>query len=47
MADQFALVDYLLKQQYLWLAQPRPAAPKSVDEVLAGERGEGAFAGIG
>ena len=23
MADQFALVDSLLKQQYLWLAQPR------------------------
>jgi RimJ/RimL family protein N-acetyltransferase len=32
MADQFALVDYMLKQQYLWLAQP-----KSVDEVLARE----------
>ena len=24
MADQFALVDCLLKQQYLWLAQPGP-----------------------
>jgi len=26
MADQFALVDSLLKQQYLWLAAPRPAS---------------------
>ena len=25
MADQFALVDSLLKQQYLWLAAPRAA----------------------
>jgi RimJ/RimL family protein N-acetyltransferase len=25
MADQFALVDSLLKQQYLWLAAPHPA----------------------
>ena len=24
MADQFALVDCMLKQQYLWLAQPKP-----------------------
>lgn len=47
LADQFALIDNLLKQQYLWLAQPRPVAPKSVDEVLPGERREGAFAGIG
>ena len=35
MADQFALVDTMLKQQYLWLAQP-----KSVDEVLARERSQ-------
>ena len=41
MADQFALVDSLLKQQYLWLA-----APRSPDEMLARERGEGALAGI-
>jgi RimJ/RimL family protein N-acetyltransferase len=47
LADQFALVDNLLKQQFLWLAQPRPAAPTSVDEVRPGERREGAFAGIG
>jgi RimJ/RimL family protein N-acetyltransferase len=47
LADQFALVDSMLKQQFLWLAQPRPAAPKSVDQVLPGERREGAFAGIG
>jgi RimJ/RimL family protein N-acetyltransferase len=26
-ADQFALVDAMLKQQYLWLAQPRPRSP--------------------
>ena len=26
MADQFALVDCMLKQQYLWLAQPVPKA---------------------
>jgi len=47
LADQFALVDCMLKQQFLWLAQPGPATPKSVDEVLPGERREGAFAGIG
>jgi RimJ/RimL family protein N-acetyltransferase len=47
LADQFALVDNLLKQQYLWLAKARPAAPKSVDGVLPGERGKGALAGIG
>lgn len=47
LADQFALVDCMLKQQFLWLAQPRPAAPQSIDEVLPGERREGAFAGIG
>lgn len=47
LADQFALVDCMLKQQFLWLAQPRPAAPKSVDQVHPGERGEGALAGIG
>jgi GNAT superfamily N-acetyltransferase len=41
MADQFALVDSLLKQQYLWLARP-----KSVDEVAAGERREGTLAGV-
>ena len=40
-ADQFALVDCVLKQQYLWLAQP-----KSVDKVLAGERREGELSGI-
>lgn len=34
-ADQLALVDVMLKQQYLWLAQL-----KSVDEVLARERGQ-------
>lgn len=42
MADQFALVDSLLKQQYLWLAQP-----KSGGEMLAGERRQSAFAGVG
>ena len=41
-ADQFALVDSILKQQYLWLAQPR-----SVHEVPARQRGEGARAGVG
>jgi len=41
-ADQFALVDTLLKQQYLWLAQP-----KSVHDVLAGERRQGTLAGVG
>ena len=41
MADQLALVDCMLKQQYLWLAQP-----KSVDKVLAGERREREFSGI-
>jgi len=40
-ADQFALVDSLLKQQYLWLGQP-----KSVREVPAGELGQGALAGV-
>jgi len=47
LADQFALVDVLLKQQFLWLAQSGPAAPASVDEVLPGEGRKGAFAGIG
>ncbi len=42
MADQFALVDSMLKQQYLWLAQP-----KSVGEMPAGDRREGALAGVG
>jgi len=46
LADQFALVDVLLKQQFLWLAQPKPAAARSVDEMLAGERGEREGAGI-
>jgi len=41
LADQFALVDSMLKQQYLWLAQP-----KSVDEVPARERREGASAAV-
>jgi len=41
-ADQFALVDCMLKQQYLWLAQA-----KSVDEVLARERRQLARAGVG
>ena len=41
MADQFALVDCMLKQQYLWLARPG-----SVGEMPAGERREGALAGI-
>lgn len=40
MADQFALVDCLLKQQYLWLAQPglesAPTIPGS--EEVANER---------
>jgi len=46
LADQFALVDVLLKQQFLWLAQPKAAAARSVDEVLAGERGQRESAGI-
>jgi len=46
LADQFALVDVLLKQQFLWLAQPIPAATRSVDEVLARERGQREGAGI-
>ena len=41
MADQFALVDCMLKQQYLWLARP-----DSARQVPAGERREGARAGI-
>ena len=41
MADQFALVDCMLKQQYLWLARPNSAG-----QMLAGERREGALAGI-
>jgi RimJ/RimL family protein N-acetyltransferase len=46
LADQVALVDVLLKQQFLWLAQPKPAAARSIDEVLAGERGQREGAGI-
>ena len=41
MADQFALVDCMLKQQYLWLARPA-----SVGEMPAGQRREGEFSGI-
>lgn len=44
LADQFALVDNLLKQQYLWLAQAgikSPASPKPED---ADERGRTAGA---
>ncbi len=41
-ADQFALVDCILKQQFLWLAQP-----KSVPQMLARERGQGTLAGVG
>jgi RimJ/RimL family protein N-acetyltransferase len=46
LADQFALVDCMLKQQYLWLARPQPAGAPSAGEVLAGERREGSLAGI-
>jgi len=46
-ADQFALVDTMLKQQYLWLAQPKPETAGSVGEMPAGERRKGALAGIG
>jgi RimJ/RimL family protein N-acetyltransferase len=42
LADQFALVDGMLKQQYLWLARPN-----SGGKVPARERGKGALAGIG
>lgn len=41
LADQFALVDCMLKQQYLWLARPA-----SVGEVPAGQRREGELSGI-
>ena len=41
MADQFALVDCMLKQHYLWLARPA-----SVGEMPAGQRREGEFSGI-
>jgi len=41
MADQFALVDCMLKQQYLWLARPA-----SVGQMPAGQRREGALSGI-
>lgn len=47
LADQFALVDVLLKQQYLWLAQPQPDMAKSGGEMPAGQLGKGALAGIG
>ena len=33
-ADQFALVDSLLKQQYLWLAAPR-SEPVAFQDVVA------------
>lgn len=45
MADQFALVDCMLKQQYLWLARPKSGGEKSGGEMLPGERREGALAG--
>jgi RimJ/RimL family protein N-acetyltransferase len=41
LADQFALVDCMLKQQYLWLARPASAG-----EMPAGQRREGEFSGI-
>lgn len=41
MADQFALVDCMLKQQYLWLARSQ-----SVGQMPAAERREGALAGV-
>jgi RimJ/RimL family protein N-acetyltransferase len=41
MADQFALVDCMLKQQYLWLARPA-----SVGQMPAGQRSEGEFSRI-
>jgi GNAT superfamily N-acetyltransferase len=41
MADQFALVDCMLKQQYLWLAQPA-----SVGEMPAGQFRECELPGI-
>jgi len=41
MADQFALVDCMLKQQYLWLARPA-----SVGQMPAGQRREGALSRI-
>jgi RimJ/RimL family protein N-acetyltransferase len=41
LADQFALVDCMLKQQYLWLARPA-----SVDQMPAGQRREGELSGI-
>jgi hypothetical protein len=41
MADQFALVDCMLKQHYLWLARPASAG-----EMPAGQRREGEFSGI-
>jgi RimJ/RimL family protein N-acetyltransferase len=47
MADQFALVDTLLKQQYLWLAQPKPGAAKSAGEMPAGQLRKGALATVG
>lgn len=46
LADQFALVDCMLKQQYLWLARPKSRAEKSAGEMLPGERGEGALTRI-
>ena len=43
-ADQFALVDCMLKQQYLWLARPKSGGEKSGGEMLPGELREGALA---
>ena len=45
-ADQFALVDCMLKQQYLWLARPKSGGEKSDGEMLPGERRESTLAGI-
>jgi RimJ/RimL family protein N-acetyltransferase len=46
-ADQLALVDGLLKQQYLWLAKLKPARARSDAEMPAGERRKGALGGVG
>jgi RimJ/RimL family protein N-acetyltransferase len=44
MADQFALVDCMLKQQYLWLSQPTFGGAKSGGEMFPGKFREGALA---
>jgi RimJ/RimL family protein N-acetyltransferase len=44
MADQFALVDCMLKQQYLWLSQPTFGGAKSDGEMFPGKFREGALA---